>query len=57
VAFPAVTCPARIAPDVILMDLPVKTHLLRVFAKLGVSDRTSAVLLAMELGLVGRATT
>ncbi|MFI6600320.1 response regulator [Nonomuraea sp. NPDC050536] len=30
----------------------VKTHLLRVFAKLEVSDRTSAVLAAIELGLV-----
>ncbi|WP_214321933.1 response regulator [Nonomuraea sediminis] len=32
----------------------VKTHLLRVFAKLEVSDRTSAVLAAIELGLVRR---
>ncbi|NUR92504.1 MAG: response regulator transcription factor, partial [Nonomuraea sp.] len=30
----------------------VKTHLLRACAKLGVSDRTSAVLVAMERGLV-----
>ncbi|NRQ32863.1 response regulator transcription factor [Nonomuraea sp. NN258] len=35
-------------------EATVKTHLLRVFGKLGVSDRTSAVLAAMDLGLVRR---
>ena len=31
----------------------VKTHLLKVFEKLGVADRTRAVTLAMERGLIG----
>lgn len=35
-------------------EATVKTHLLRVYGKLGVSDRTSAVLAAMERGLVQR---
>ncbi len=30
----------------------VKTHLLKVFEKLGVADRTRAVTLAMERGLI-----
>lgn len=34
-------------------EATVKTHLLRVFAKLGVSDRTAAVTTAMSLGLLG----
>jgi DNA-binding NarL/FixJ family response regulator len=33
-------------------EATVKTHLLRVYGKLNVSDRTSAVLAAMRLGLV-----
>ncbi|MEV6030108.1 response regulator transcription factor [Nonomuraea sp. NPDC052116] len=35
-------------------EATVKTYLLRVFGKLGVSDRTSAVLAALDLGLVNR---
>ncbi|MET7330108.1 response regulator transcription factor [Nonomuraea sp. NPDC005650] len=35
-------------------EATVKTYLLRVFGKLGVSDRTSAVLSALDLGLVHR---
>lgn len=35
-------------------EATVKTHLLRVFAKLGVSDRTAAVVVAMERGLLNR---
>ncbi|MGV9377584.1 response regulator [Nonomuraea sp. NPDC003707] len=35
-------------------EATVKTYLLRVFGKLGVSDRTSAVLAALDLGLVHR---
>ena len=31
----------------------VKTHLLKIFDKLGVADRTRAVTLAMERGLLG----
>ncbi|MEV5571048.1 response regulator transcription factor [Spirillospora sp. NPDC052269] len=34
-------------------EATVKTHLLRVFGKLGVSDRTSAVMAAMRRGLIG----
>lgn len=34
-------------------ELTVKTHLLKVFEKLGVTDRTRAVTLAMERGLLG----
>ena len=30
----------------------MKTHLLRVFAKLGVDDRTHAVTTALELGIL-----
>jgi DNA-binding NarL/FixJ family response regulator len=37
-------------------EATVKTYLLRVFGKLGVSDRTSAVLAALDLGLVRRRT-
>ena len=33
-------------------EATVKTHLLRVFEKLGVNDRTRAVTLAMERGLL-----
>ena len=33
-------------------EATVKTHLLRVFAKLGVDDRTRAVLVAVERGLL-----
>jgi DNA-binding NarL/FixJ family response regulator len=35
-----------------ISEATVKTHLLRVFAKLGVDDRTRAVLLAHERGLL-----
>jgi len=33
-------------------EATIKTHLLHVFEKLGVSDRTRAVTRAMELGLL-----
>lgn len=33
-------------------EATVKTHLLRVFAKLGVADRTAAVTTAYSLGLI-----
>ena len=33
-------------------DATVKSHLLKAFAKLGVSDRTRAVTRAMELGIL-----
>jgi ATP/maltotriose-dependent transcriptional regulator MalT len=41
-----------IASRLFLGEATVKTHLLHVFEKLGVSDRTRAVTLAMELGLL-----
>src|SRR4029077_12918326 len=36
-----------------ISEATVKTHLLRAFNKLGVSDRTAAVTTAMALGLLG----
>lgn len=41
-----------IAANLFLSEATVKTHLLHVFGKLGVSDRTRAVTRAMELGLL-----
>lgn len=42
----------EIARRLFIGEATVKTHLLRIFAKLGVSDRTSAAITALELGLV-----
>ncbi|GAB3399747.1 response regulator transcription factor [Schumannella luteola] len=42
----------RIARELLLGEATVKTHLLHVFEKLEVSDRTRAVTRAMELGLL-----
>ncbi|KZC95428.1 response regulator transcription factor [Clavibacter tessellarius] len=47
---------ARIALELHVTPATVKTHLLHVFEKLGVGDRTRAVTLAMELGLLPSAT-
>ncbi|MCU1529875.1 MAG: LuxR family transcriptional regulator [Frondihabitans sp.] len=45
----------RTAADALFVsEATVKTHLLHAFEKLGVSDRTRAVTLAMELGLLPR---
>jgi DNA-binding NarL/FixJ family response regulator len=41
-----------IAKSLFVSEATVKTHLLHVFEKLGVSDRTRAVTRAMELGLI-----
>ncbi|MEO8907443.1 MAG: response regulator transcription factor [Microbacteriaceae bacterium] len=41
-----------IARELFIGEATVKTHLLHVFEKLGVSDRTRAVTLALELGLL-----
>lgn len=42
----------EIARELFIAEATVKTHLLHVFEKLGVSDRTRAVTLALELGLL-----
>lgn len=43
---------AEIGAELFISEATVKTHLLRVFAKLGVSDRTRAVTVALERGLI-----
>jgi DNA-binding NarL/FixJ family response regulator len=42
----------EIARDLRISEATVKTHLLKIFEKLGVADRTSAVTTAMERGLI-----
>jgi DNA-binding NarL/FixJ family response regulator len=44
---------AEIGRELFIGEATVKTHLLRAFGKLGVSDRTAAVTTAMELGVLG----
>ncbi|MFE2869216.1 response regulator [Embleya sp. NPDC059259] len=46
---------ADIGKRLVIAEATVKTHLLRVFAKLDVSDRTHAVVIAIESGLLPRA--
>jgi len=41
-----------IAATLFLSEATIKTHLLHVFEKLAVNDRTRAVTRAMELGLI-----
>jgi DNA-binding NarL/FixJ family response regulator len=43
---------AQIAAGLYLSEATVKSHISRVFAKLGVSDRAQAVIVAYETGLV-----
>jgi len=43
---------AEIGRSLFIGEATVKTHLLRVFAKLGVDDRTRAVTVAMERGIL-----
>jgi ATP/maltotriose-dependent transcriptional regulator MalT len=43
---------ADIGRELHISEATVKTHLLRAFNKLGVSDRTAAVTTAMSLGLL-----
>lgn len=45
---------AEIGRRLVIGEATVKTHLLRVFAKLDVSDRTRAVVVALEKGLLVR---
>lgn len=45
---------AEIGRRLVIAEATVKTHLLRVFAKLDVSDRTHAVVVALERGLIKR---
>jgi ATP/maltotriose-dependent transcriptional regulator MalT len=42
----------EIARDLRISEATVKTHLLHLFGKLGVGDRTSAVTRALERGLI-----
>ena len=43
---------AEIARELFIGEATVKTHLLHVFDKLGVDDRTRAVTVAMERGIL-----
>lgn len=45
---------ADIGRRLVIAEATVKTHLLRVFAKLDVSDRTHAVIVALDRGLIIR---
>lgn len=45
---------ADIGRRLVIAEATVKTHLLRVFAKLDVSDRTHAVIVALDRGLISR---
>ncbi|SFO00667.1 two component transcriptional regulator, LuxR family [Geodermatophilus obscurus] len=45
---------ADIGRELFIGEATVKTHLLRLFAKLGVDDRTRAVMVAVERGLLPR---
>ncbi|MBZ4317959.1 response regulator [Streptomyces huiliensis] len=47
---------AEIGARLVIAEATVKTHLLRLFAKLDVNDRTRAVVVAMERGLLRRPT-
>jgi len=42
----------EIAAHLFLSEGTVKTHVKRIFSKLGLHDRTQAVILAYEVGLV-----
>ena len=43
---------AQVGAELYITEATVKTHLLRVFAKLGVDDRTRAVTVALERGIL-----
>ncbi len=44
----------QIARELFIGEATVKTHLLHAYEKLGVSDRTQAVLRALDLGIIAR---
>jgi DNA-binding NarL/FixJ family response regulator len=44
----------EIGRRLVIAEATVKTHLLRIFARLDVSDRTHAVVVALERGLLVR---
>jgi DNA-binding NarL/FixJ family response regulator len=44
----------QVAAELFISEATVKTHLLHAFGKLGVGDRTAAVTVALERGLLGR---
>ncbi|GHJ41905.1 hypothetical protein Sm713_75140 [Streptomyces sp. TS71-3] len=46
---------AEIGRELLVSEATVKTHLLRTFGKLGVSDRTAAVTVALQRGISHRA--
>ncbi len=41
------------AAKLFVSEVPIKTHLLHIYAKLGVSDRAAAVAAAFQRGLLG----
>ncbi len=43
---------AQIGAELFISEATVKTHLLRVFTKLGVDDRTRAVTVAIQRGIL-----
>lgn len=43
---------AQVGAELFISEATVKTHLLRIFAKLGVDDRTRAVTVALERGIL-----
>ena len=43
---------SEIGAELFIAEATVKTHLLRVFTKLGVTDRTRAVTVALQRGLI-----